>query len=122
MSKNKELWIVGKFNDVKTTSWKLIGVFSTEPIAIEACEDCNYFISPVIVNDIGFESDELSTGAYFPIKGIKLDVEHPEASKRLAKIRLSKQTFIHGIKKLLTKTKKQMIVSLTTNKELNNES
>jgi len=50
------VWIVGRDNEKPEEhadqTWDLIGVCSTEELAVEACTDVHYFIGPIELNKI----------------------------------------------------------------------
>ncbi len=74
---NSKLWIVGKITNVLNDGWDFIGVFSDEPLALNAVitvctnladEDRNkYFIAPAKLNE-PHKCDDGSDweGGYFP--------------------------------------------------------
>ncbi len=66
------MWICGKllYCERCTFGWSVIGVFTSEELAVAACgEDPNIFIGPIVVDER--LPDELKEwpGSYFPADG-----------------------------------------------------
>ena len=72
------VWIVGRVNEKPEEhnghTWDLIGVCSSEDLAVQACGDDNYFIGPIELNELLPEESVPWPGLYYPAKEIK-DVE-----------------------------------------------
>lgn len=48
---NKELWLVGKNIDYELGSWEFQGIYSSKKESIERCEDENWWIAKIKVNE-----------------------------------------------------------------------
>lgn len=57
-------WIAGRIGGVQ--GWKLLGLFSTEAKAVEACTAENDFVAPLVVDAPPPEGTKEFPGAYFP--------------------------------------------------------
>ena len=63
------LLIVGKFTGTRITDreWELIGVFSSESLALAACEGHRlYFVVPAVLDVVQPDSTTDWVGAYYP--------------------------------------------------------
>ena len=76
---NSKLWIVGKITNVLNDGWDFIGVFSDEPLALNAvstvCTNLadedkgKYFIAPAKLNEPKVCADGSDwEGGYFPFE------------------------------------------------------
>ena len=59
-----KIWIVGKYID--DAHWEVGGVFDSEELAVAACHDWNYFIAPLIMNEVAPRESMTFPGAYYP--------------------------------------------------------
>jgi len=66
------LWVVCRINEKPEEhndhTWDLIGVCSTEDLAVQACGDDNYFIGPMELNEILPKESVPWPGSYYPTK------------------------------------------------------
>ncbi len=61
------VWVVGESSYIGSEKWRIVGIFSKEDKAREACKLPRYFIGPVEINK-PFPPDVSSwPGAYHPI-------------------------------------------------------
>ena len=66
----KTVWVVGEARYIGSQEWEMIGVFSTQEKANEACILPRYFVGPVEINK-AFPSKTVPwPGAYFPIRDL----------------------------------------------------
>lgn len=62
------LWIVGRINPENHREWDFMGVFDSEPVAIAACLNENYFVAPIVLNHYTPDETIEWPGLYYPIK------------------------------------------------------
>lgn len=61
----KILWICGCVPP--EGQWEFVGVFGSEPIAVQQCKDATYFVAPVNLNEPAPTETIEFPGAYFPL-------------------------------------------------------
>jgi len=74
-----KVWLVGKSTIVtkienagigsdgeKLNKEKIVGIFSSEEKAINACRDETYWIAPLQMDEVAPEESTVWTGAYYP--------------------------------------------------------
>ncbi len=62
------VWVVGKsLHNRHEDAWELVGVFTSEKLAIDACGGhWDYFVGPVIINKAFPDGPTKWDGAYYP--------------------------------------------------------
>ena len=63
------VWVAGQVLNFEYEKWEVIGVFSTEQKAIEACVGLNDFIGPLIVDAVAPRDSVDWVGSYYPLLG-----------------------------------------------------
>jgi len=64
-----QLWVCGLYNGLDPhggRTWELVGVYTTEKLALDACKTNLHFIGPVILNESVHEKSVFWPGAYYP--------------------------------------------------------
>jgi hypothetical protein len=64
-----ELWIAGKL--IKSgKNWEILGVFSTEQLAVDACSTDDHFVGPIKLDEKLSEDNIDWAGHYYPISAV----------------------------------------------------
>jgi len=65
-----DLWLCGQYRsgELPNVIWDFQGLFSTKEKAIEACENRNYFIVPVKVDEAAPSESTEWPGVEYPVK------------------------------------------------------
>jgi hypothetical protein len=68
------VWCVGRVVEAEgdmVVAWDLVGIFSSEKQAVEACRGNEFFVGPIIADKFyPYDSGEMWSGAYFPLQNL----------------------------------------------------
>ena len=65
---NRMVYIVGEVNDVVLKAWDVVGVFTSEARAVEACTSEDHFVGPMRLNMIWPEPSVEWYGLWYPLR------------------------------------------------------
>ena len=70
MAKLKEFWIVGKNINYENTSWEFQGIYDSETEAEKRCEDINWWIALVRLNEFVPTEETEYEKARYPLETV----------------------------------------------------
>lgn len=68
--KNKTLWVCGKILNPATSMWEIVGVFTSEKLAVAACTTPWHFVGPQKLNVRNPDETIDWPGCYYPIRRV----------------------------------------------------
>ncbi len=64
-------WLVGKTTNAEGTEWEFQGIFDNVDVAVSQCKNENYFVGPVILNEVVPDVTRTWPGAWYPKNNTK---------------------------------------------------
>lgn len=74
LNTNTKLWVVGEVKNQKTKAWEIIGIYSTEKLAVSKCNK-DRFVGPIILDGKASYKTQVWKGAYYPKLRIQLSTK-----------------------------------------------
>ena len=65
---NRMVYIVGEVDEVNLKAWDVVGVFTSEARAVEACSSEHHFVGPMRLNVIWSEPACEWAGLWYPLR------------------------------------------------------
>jgi hypothetical protein len=83
MEKGTEVWVCGCFIQEceHGNVWEVHGVYSTEELAVKACNDEYYFIGPLNIDEALPDSAKEWPRCYYPIGEMVIEVQRARNEK-----------------------------------------
>ena len=60
------LWVCGCRTQLLADTWQIVGIYSSETLAVEQCKNPEYFVAPMRLDVDDDDNDEWE-GLYFPL-------------------------------------------------------